>query len=348
MKGENEMVQNLAPTIKFQTKCGKAIDQFLNEYDKQSKNTVQGYKGDIEKFLHKVYEKTIDTITVEELDCLDFDSFSEYINGIKDSSNSTVNRHTSTIRTMMDHLKKRNVITSEIGYLDLIKLKRNNSKRIDVMPRAVVLNYISEAGREKNHAKKKQNLIMFAVDTALRMEDYLEMKWDQFSPQEDWVIVKGYGKGGKMWIEKISYKVYNSLLEMRQGNESMVFTPLSEKNVTDMMNRIKLRLGYQDRTYSFHSLKKTAVTFTYRLTGDILEAMKKGKHSNLDTTRIYLEEEDYGMTGMFSLGDHDSDLYKKIAHDELLMALSELNKDTLHLLNIKIDSLKRKAESNLI
>lgn len=338
------MVQNLASTIKFQTKCGKAIDQFLNEQHKQSKNTARNYKSDIEKFLKDVYEKTIDTITVEELDCLDYDSFSEYINSVT-GSNSTVNRHTSTVRTLMSYLKARSILTSEVGYLELIKLKRNNSKRIDVMPKEIVLNYISEANKEKNHAEKKQNLIMFAVDTALRLEDYLEMKWDQFSPQEDWVIVKGYGKGGKMWIEKISYNVYNSLLKMRKGNESMVFSPLSEKNVVDMMNRIKERLGYQERAYSFHSFKKTAVTFTYRLTGDILEAMKKGKHSNMETTRIYLEEEDYGMTGMFSLGDHDTELYKKITHNELLMALGELNKDTLHLLNIKIDSLKKKAES---
>lgn len=335
------MVLKLDSTVKFQTKCGKAIDQFLEEQHKKSKNTERSYRGDIEKFLHSVYEKTIDSITVEELDCLDFDSFSRYINTLK-GSNSTVNRHTSTIRTMMGHLKKRNILESEIGYLDLIKLKRNNSKRIDVMPREIVLNYISEANKEKNYPEKKQNLIMFAVDTALRLEDYLEMKWDQFSPQEEWVIVKGYGKGGKPWIEKISFNVYNSLLEMRQGNESKVFAPLSEKNVTDMMNRIKEKLGYQERAYSFHSLKKTAVTFTYRLTGDILEAMKKGKHNNMETTRIYLEEEDYGMTGMFSLGDHDSDLYKKISHEELLVALNELNKDTLHLLNIKIGSIKQR------
>lgn len=342
------MVKNLASTIKFQTKCGKAIDQFLNERYKRSKNTAQGYRGDIEKFLKEVYEKTIDTITVEELDCLDFDSFSEYINSITGVSNSTVNRHTSSIRTMMNNLKKRNILESDVGYLDLISLKRNTSKPIDVMPREVVLNYITEADKEQNYPEKKQNLIMFAVDTALRMEDYLEMKWDQFSPQEEWVIVKGYGKGGKPWIEKISYKVYSSLLNMRQGNESKVFSPLSEKNVTDMMNRIKGKLGYTDRAYSFHSFKKTAVTFTYRLTGDILEAMKKGKHSNMETTRIYLQEEDYGMTGMFSLGDHDSDLYKKITHEELLMALGELNKDTLHLLNIKIDNLKKKNEEKIV
>lgn len=340
-KEKIQMVKQLASPIKFQTRCGKAIEQFLSEHEKKSKKTKYSYKGDIKKFLKEVYGESTATITEEDLNLLDFDSFSDYINSIK-GSNSTVNRHTSTIRSLMGHLKDRNFITADIGYLNTIKLKRNNSKRIDIMTREIVLNYINIAEKEKNHAEKKQKLIMFAVDTALRLEDYLEMEWNQFSPQEEWVIVKGYGKGGKLWIEKISYDVYNSLLEMRLADETKVFAPLNEKNIWDMMNRIKLVLGYNDRAYSFHSFKKTSVTFTYRLTGDILEAMKKGKHSNIETTRIYLEEEDYGMTGMFSLGEHDPDLYKKIPYEELLAALKEMNKDTLHLLNIKIDNLQKR------
>lgn len=332
----------------MRTKAGRTIEQFLQECKKKSEDTEINYRGDIRRFLDIVYDKTIDTITFEELDCLDFDIFTEYIN--KDFgklSNNTINRHTSSIKELMRHLKKRGFVDPETGgvhladiaYLDLITMMPDDSKRIEHMSKEVVMRYIDEAGRERHNALAKQHIIMLAVDTALRLEDYLALEWSQLSPQEDGVILTGYGKGNKRWIEKISHDVYKSLLELKvnqEMGETKVFAPLSRKNVTDMMTRFKSVLGYQDRRYSFHSFKKTAVTFAYRLTGDILEAMKKGKHSNVKTTMTYVEEVDYGITGMFSLGSHDDDLYKRVSHEELLAALDELNKDTLFLLNLKL------------
>lgn len=337
------MVQQLASPIKFQTKCGKAIEQFLLDKEIQSKNTARGYRSDIENFLYTVYDgRTINTITTEELDILDYDIFFNYTRSFEDVSNGTINRHISTVRSLFKQLKRRKFLESDITYLDEIKLLPKDSIRIEGMTREVVLNYIEGAAKlEKNHSLAKQNLIMFAVDTALRLEDYLDLKWTQFTPQDEYVSLRGYGKGNKEWLEKISYDVYNSLLELNEG-QSKVFAPLNEKNVTDMMRRLKTQLGYEDRAYSFHSFKKTGVTFTYRLTGDAIATMKKAKHSNFETTLNYIEEIDYGMTGMFSLGDHDPDSYKKITHEELLTALNEMNKDTLHLLNIKISNLQKR------
>lgn len=329
---------------KMQTKAGRVIEQFLQELRKRSEDTETNYRSDIRRFLDVVYDgRTIDTITFEELDCLDFDVFTEYINkGFGELSNNTINRHTSSIKALMKHLKSRNFIESDTAYLDLVTLMPDDSKRIEHMSKEVVIRYIDEAGREMHNSEAKQIMIMLAVDTALRLEDYLTMEWSQFSLQEDGVVLTGYGKGNKRWIEKISYNVYNEILKLKANQEmgeKRVFAPLSRKNIIDMMTRFKGVLGYQDRSYSFHSFKKTAVTFAYRLTGDILEAMKKGKHSNVKTTMAYVEELDYGITGMFSLGDHDDEMYKKVSHEDLLEALGELNKDTLHLLNIKLKNI---------
>lgn len=339
------LAHNIDNVKKFQTKAGKAIEQFLNEKGKKSENTARSYRTYIERYLDGVYEKSINTITFEELDCLDYDSFTDYVNSIEDVSNSTVNSNMSAIKSLTKYLKGRDLLKSDISFLDLVMLMPKDSKRIAHMTKEVVMKYIDEAGKELHNNKEKQKVIMFAVDTALRLEDYIEMEWSQFTPQEDYVALRGYGKGNKPWMEKISYKVYNELLELKKNQdvgESRVFAPLSAKNVTQMMIRLKKSLGYDDISYSFHSFKKTAVTFAYRLTGDMLEAMKKGKHSNMETTRIYLEEEDYGITGMFSVGDHDPDLYKKVSPEVLMAALESLNKDTLHLLNIKINNIQNK------
>jgi len=320
----------------------EVVRQFLAEAEKRSVNTARGYETDISKFIKATFGKSIEIITVEDFESIDYNIFAHYIESIKKSSNSTVNRSISTIRTLMKYLKARSVIKRDIAYLDLIKLKKNKSVRIDIMPRQVVLNYISEAGKERNHARMKQCLIILAVDTALRLEDLLEIEWSQFSPREDDVVMRGYGKGGD-WLEKINYNVYEQLLELKVEGQRKVFAPLSEKNVQDMMNRIKKNLDYQESSYSFHSFKKAAVTFTYRITGDFLEAMKKGKHANPETTMIYLEEENYGATGMFSLGEFDSETYKNIAHEDLLKVIGEMNKDTIHLLNIKATRMKEKG-----
>lgn len=332
-------------TNNTQTKAGRAIEQFLRECQKRSEDTEINYRGDIRRFLDMVYDgQTIDTITLEELNQLDFDTFSEYVETCFEGlSNNTVNRHTSSIKALMKHLKARGLIKSNISYIDLITLLPNDSKRIERMPQEVFMRYIDEAGREKHNPLAKQEIIKLAIDTSLRLEDYEKMEWDQFSPQEigEDVEITGYGKGNKRWHTKISYEVYEGLLKLKKNqdiDEKRVFAPLSRKNVSDMMLRFKEVLGYRDRRFSFHSFKKTAVTFTYRETGDLTEAMRVGQHSNVNTTLDYIEGIDYGVTGMFSLGleSHDGLLYKKASHEELLTALDELNKDTLFLLNLKL------------
>ena len=349
MKGENEMVQNLAPTIKFQTKCGKAIDQFLNEVRKKSKHTERNYRGDIRRFIKYAYDgKTIDTITSEELDLLDFESFTQYIESFVNVSNTTINRHISTIKSLYRKLKAMNILESDINYLELIYLLNNDGTEIEYMSMEVVERYIEEAGREKNNAEVKRKLIKLAADQGIRLESLLELTWKNFAPREDGIVITGYDKGNKRYTKVMSFEEYENLLEIRKGalSNEKVFSPLSVKNVTDMMTRLKKSLGYEDREYSFHSLRKAAGTWGYRFSGDILEAQRILGHNNLNTTQLYTQKLDYGVMGMFSLRGNDPELYKKITHIELLEAIGEMNKDAQHLLNAKISAMqKRKAES---
>lgn len=335
---------------KMQTRCGYAIEQFLQEYRKKSANTEANYRGDISRFLERVFNKTIDTITFEELDCLDFDSLTQYINNeFEGMSNNTSNRHLSSIKAVYRHLKKRgegnnNFLKSEITYFDLVEMLPNDSERIMRMPKEVVDEYIEEAGHERFDAFPKQMIIKLAADTGLRLSEYLDLRWSQFHPEGSVVVMTGYGKGGVRFSDKISVELYNELLKLKsyqEYGEPRVFSMLTERKVKGAMTRIKKNLGYDDRAYSFHSLKKTAVTFAYRRTGDILEAQRKGRHSKLETTRDYLEDVDYGITGMYSLGNFDDELYKKASHEEIMKVLEGMNKDMLHLLNIGIVNLRK-------
>lgn len=333
------MVRQLAPNVtKFQTKCGVAIEQYLKEASKGSKHTERNYRSRINRFLKHVYEKTIDTVTFEELDLMDYDSFTQYIDSFEEVKNNTINNHMSAVKELLRDLKGRNLLRSDIAYLDSIKPENNDGKEIEYMSVDVVERYISEAGRELHNAEAKQKLIMLAADQGLRLEALLNLSWGSFMPRENGVVLTGYDKGNKKFTKVISYYVYEDLLKLRKeaSIDSKVFSPLSPKNVTDMMIRIKVNLGYEDISYSFHSLRKSAGTWVYRYTNDILEAQKALGHDNLNNTQIYVKNLDYGVMGMFSLRNHDSEAYKKLSHEELLDVLDTLSGDFLHVLNAKI------------
>lgn len=337
-----EAVVNLIP---FGTPCGEDIERYLREKAKDSERTATNYRSDINRMLREVFNTSIEDVTVEQLNSIDYNTLVDYRHDLTSNlSNGTVNRYINTIKSLLKNLKANNIIKIDISFLDAIKNLATRTDEIDHMPPEVVHHYIEEAGKDRNYPKLKQVLIKIAVECALRLDEALSLEIGQFSVDGNEVILRGYGKGSEEYFDKLKIELYEEMVEVSGadvGNpKDKVFSALNTKNITDMMTRIKKKLNYSNKNYSFHSLKKTSVTYAYRLTGDILEAQRKGRHKSLDTTRKYLKNEDYGMTGMFSTQSLDSDMYKKVSHKELVKAVSEMNKDFQFLLNAKLNSLK--------
>src|SRR6185312_11982263 len=177
------MVQ-LAEVAMLQTKVGLAIEQYLDEMHKKSKNTARNYKSDIDRFFKEQFKKTINIISTKELDSIDYDMLIAYRSEMYGNvTNTTINRHMSSIRTILRHLKTRNMLASDISYLDLIKSLPDDTVEIEHMPKEVVLEYINEADKEMNHSKLKQQLMILAVDTGFRLEELLSLEKSQFIPQ---------------------------------------------------------------------------------------------------------------------------------------------------------------------
>jgi len=333
----------------FQTKCGKEIEEFLYTKSKFSEHTATAYRKDIEQFLATVLGKSIDTVSGTHFDKVDFPMLRAYFDGLyrsKEFSNSTINRAISAVKMMLGHLKFVKEINCDLDFLDHIENLPNDSKQIGHMPLDMAKQYAEIAGRyEKYNAKQKRLLILLAIETALRRSDCLSLEWSQFTVYDDYVIIRGFEKGGKSYIKKIGVPLYNELLSIKKGKK--VFE-LSPKNVIDMMNRLKKLMNHENMNYSFHSFRKTAVTFVYRNTGDVLEAQKIANHSSLNSTRLYLEEEDYGIVGAISLGEGvNHDMYKTVPYGVLMEALESMNKDSLFMLNIRIkEQLDKKKKTN--
>ena len=339
------MVRALNSNVtQLRTKCGKTIEQFLNEHSKGSTATERCYRGDITRFLAEVFHnKTIDMITSEELDTLDYEMLTEYIETFTVEKNTTKNRHIGTIKEMYKYLKGRNILQSDISYLDLVKSFNDDSEEIEAMPIDVFYEYIEEAGKETHNAEVKTMLLKLAADQGVRLGALLNLTWSSFIQKDDGVVIKGLDKGNKKFIKVMSFEMYEDLLKLRGDSpvHSKVFTPLSAKNVTDMMIRIRKKLGYEERGYSFHSLRKTSITFEHRFNGgDVLETQRFSGHSNTNMLQTYVDEIGRGVRGMLSLGNYDKDAYKKVSHDELLEVIEELSSDIKHLINAKIQQRK--------
>lgn len=330
---------------KFQTKCGAAIELYLKGKRKGSANTQRSYRSRIDRYLNYMFNKTVDTITSEELDLLDYESLQQYMDSFEGAKNTTINGHISAIKSMYKHLKSRNIIYSDITYFDISTSLNDDSVEIDPMSIEVVREYIAEAGREKFNSEVKQKLIMLAADQGLRMDELLNLTWRSFVVKEDGVVLSGYGKGNEKFTKKIEFRVYEDLLKLRKENslDSKVFAPLSSKNVTDMMIRFRAVLGYEELKYSFHSLRKSAVTYFHRTNGgDLSLTQRFAGHADPKTTQIYIGADEIGVTGMFSTENLDKEAYKKVSHEELIKALEEMNYGLIHALNSKLLQSKNK------
>jgi integrase len=330
---------NLALVTQFTTKVGKRIEDFLYEKSKQSKDTATAYRSDIKRFLSDVYDKSINTITAEELEVLDYDSFRGYLNSfLEKQSNSLINRYSSCIKSMYRYLNKTSTIRSDLTFFELVENLPNNPNSYESIPMEVAEQYIEATRFEKNQQIEKKIIIKMAIDLGLRESELRKLEWSQFKPDGERVILKGIGKGNKKYVEVLSRDFYNEILELKKDGCKEIFT-LSKKNLTDMMVRLKKNLHHEDRNYTFHSFKKTAVTNTYKLTGSITDAQKKGKHEFLATTQKYLEEEEVKMTGYYSLeGNLNHNLYKEVSHEVLMDTLKGMSKEMLFVLNMKLNS----------
>jgi integrase len=252
-------------------------------------------------------------------------------------NNKTINRSVTSVKEVLRYLKLKK-LTNDIDFLDHIERLPENDNRYGVLSVDEVLRMAELARtKERNLKEVKYYLILFALDTCLRKQAILNLKWSDFEVREDFVIVNAIDKGNKSFRKQISKEFYEELTTLRKTDDVRVF-PISKDAVDEMIPRLRKLMNLsEERGIVFHSIRKAGVTFQYRLTNDLLQAQKAAGHSNISTTMLYIQEEDYSLTGAISSKNVDETLFEKVTHEELITALKDMNrKDILHLLNIKL------------
>lgn len=324
-------IQNI---YQLESTIGQHINTYLSEIE--SINTRKAYQSDIAKFIKGVFNKSISTITKSEIETVDYHTIIEYRKTLNNAA-STINRNINSVKQMLTYLNSLGIIDIDLSFFNVIKELKKQTEEIPHMPISVAYEFIEAAKEERFHGNLKSNLIMFALDTGLRQEEILKIKLSDFTKTEHGYMYEGYGKGNKKFKDTISEQVYDKIVSTYNKNKKeLLFYPLTSKNLRDMMKRIRVKLGYEKEGYSFHSLRKTAITYVHDYTGDIVTAQRKANHSNLNTTTIYIENKALDKTGLFSTQSEDKELYKKVSHEDLLESLEDMPIEFLQILNNKL------------
>lgn len=338
-------------TVQMNVYIGEHIEDFLNEYKKKSESSFKNYRSSLNKVFKDIIKKTdYKYITKSDIENLSAMVLKDYFNELHDElneddepkyKNATINRHISVIKELIRYLKSWDIISYDLDKLKLIKSLPDTREEIEMIPFDLAMEYAAYFAKEEQGLEKSL-IINLATETGMRASELLSVEWSNFIEVEDGVILKSYGykkgKGNKEWIDKISKELYKELLQLKTiGNNVKLFT-LTYKQLVGIMERGNNLLNKTGINYSFHSFKKLAVTMCYLNNGNCIDsAMKKARHSNVNTTMRYLRLTNLNVTGIISAKmNTEEDIYKKVSHELLLECLEEMRPEMLLLLNNKI------------
>lgn len=336
--------------IKIESDSKKIYDQIQKFLDgketksskRQSNDTKKAYEKDIRDFFICTRNKEINELNVYDLE-ISLDDYEDFIKEMRQSmsySNSTINRKLYATKSLFKylHLKKINGkrIVEEIDFLDGISPMPNESESHGVLSIEEVKRMAELSLEEREKSKIKYYFFILGLDTALRKEELLALKWSDFQPGKHTVVIKGLGKGNRKFRKEISIDLFNRLQEINNGQERVL--TISSSAIESLFSRLRKRMDIpEERNIVIHSIRKAAINHFYQTTKDPFATMKFANHQSFNTTTVYIQEESYGAMGAISFADGvDMDLYRKVSVNNLLAAIENLDYSDKLKLNKKL------------
>lgn len=295
-----------------------------------SEDTWTAYNRDINEFFGYKGKKTCH-LTIDDLQ-LHMDDLVRYQLHLGDSgfAPSSINRKISTIKQLYKKFYNAGFVKDLIAFNAIERLKQfDNSYGVLTVDEVFSMaDLIMETKlRGKDRRLSKRNVILMSLDTCLRKSAILNIKWSDFNINGDMVEFTAKDKNG-VYNKQIKRSFYNQLLAMREfeGDTTDYVFNLHENTVDNMMGWLREEMELpESRNIVFHSIRKAGVTFQYRISNDILQAMESAGHKNVNTTQIYLKSRSYGNLGAVSNSiDEDMNLFRMLSHEDLLKSIDSL------------------------
>ncbi|MGG2091305.1 site-specific integrase [Bacillus sp. S13(2024)] len=319
------------------------IEKFLKKKAYRSENTKRSYEKSIKKFFEVIKKKEVHFLQRADVQITldDIENFIIHMYDLNELKNKTINNYVTAVKELLRYLHSKKLV-DDISFIDAKQIDRlpEVKNKYGVLSVDEVLQMAELAKEEREKGEIKRLLILFSLDTCIRQQASLNLKWTDFEEREDGILVRAVDKGNKDFRPKIANWFYQELLSLKKNDNGYVFD-LTVDNIKGMMKRVREKMNFpKERNIVFHSIRKAGVHFQYRVTGDILQAKKAANHSNINVTMDYVEEEDYGVIGAVSTsGGIDINIIKEISHEDLLKVIDSCKKDLQLILALKINEM---------
>lgn len=234
-------------------KATEAMDLFFNQSD-YSEKTIISYRNDIVKFMNLVFQEYEKDATVEQFEYVDADIIKAHYASF--NKNSTYNRFITVIRRFLTFLKDSGLIQADISYLEDVQSVPVDTESTEVIEGEEIIIFLSEMSKEKSRSYEKQLMLLTALETGIRMEDLLNLKWENFVEDEDGnIYMMEYSKYRNVDMKRVSNEFFEALQGIRTDSEK-VFGMLSAKAIAGSITRTKVRLQKAGRKISYTSFTK--------------------------------------------------------------------------------------------
>ena len=302
---------------------------YLVELETFSKNTRNGYERDIKDFFEIYLNKDMrylkeEDLMIEKKDILLFRQ--SLIKKIY--ANATINRKIRALKSFYDTLKSFGYKVDPTVFNKIRELpKTSKSHGILTPDEAFALAEIALT-TERQHKLIKYYLIHTAIRSSLRKSDLLSLTWNDFTLQDDIVIINTLEKKTSKDADRpLTREFYNELLSLKTEGVDRVFN-ISKDAIDNMMPRI---LGVmkmpKERNIKFHSFRSVGIDFVLDVTNDIKAAAAQGNHSNINTTyQSYIRKnKNYdNMAGILMDRKLDKNILNDLSKEELIVLIDKL------------------------
>jgi site-specific recombinase XerD len=331
------------------------LNRTNRDYEEKNTNSTQrAYEGDIRLYYNLIKNKEkgseLEYLSYEDLRITqeNFEEFIEILCNLKKEDgknqyvNKTINRKIISLKSFIRYIKRKKVISDfDISYLELIKGEKVRENHYDALEPEEVMEMSKLALKERAKGDTKSTLIIFAYKTGLRVSEAINLTWDNIITKLDEIYVKGIGKGNEEFNIRITKEMYQELLKLNKG-QNKIFD-ISERRVTDMIDRMREKMDFGGRYIVFHSIRKAFGTTIWRMTGDIEAARRALRHKNVTTTQIYLGIGNYEVNDIIIAMEIDQELYKKATQEQLIEIINECPKSVQLVLNMKLQEILNKT-----
>lgn len=281
----------------------KQFFDFLENDKKSSKNTLESYKRDLEKFQKNITSKNLKYNKVKKED------IEEYIEDLKEQGKkpSTISRAIASIRAFYQYEIKINKLTEDpTATIQSPKIEKTapcilTSEEVELLleqPKDVDLKGVRDKA-----------MLEFAYATGMRVTEIISLNIEDVDLENATVICKRGNKQRVIPLGKLAVATLKEYIEEARGilvksdKETALFVNLNGKRLT-RQGFWKIIKYYQEQAnitkdITPHTLRHSFATHLLQNGADLKSIQVMLGHSDISSTQVYMQFQNNGINNVY-------------------------------------------------